>query len=62
VFRNTVSGSGRTRQFYTQTVGDDVVAAKVRVGGILQAENEKDLNLTDMIDRFKAHGESLTEK
>lgn len=61
VFRHTVSGSGRSKQFYVQTVGDDIVAAKTRVGGLLAAEREKDLNLTEVVELFKKHGNSLTE-
>lgn len=42
VWRTTVEGSGRSALFRVNTVGDDVIACKTRVGGVLK---EKELNL-----------------
>lgn len=61
VFRTTVSGGGRTKQYNVQTVGDTYVAAKVRVGGILEPELNRDLNLTEAIQQFKDYGSSLSK-
>lgn len=59
VWRMTVSGGGRSKQFQAQTVGDAIVAAKVRVGGFLDPNAERDINLTDVIAQFKQHAASL---
>lgn len=60
VWRTTTGGGGRNQQFNIQTVGDEIVSAKTRVGGILHAQ-ERNLSLTDVINSFKEHASSLTE-
>lgn len=54
VWRFTVSGGERSRVFEVQTVGDDVVDAKTRYGGLLSAV-ERNINFTDAIEAFKTH-------
>lgn len=61
VFRTTVSGGGRTKQYNVQTVGDTYVAAKVRVGGLLEPEMNRDMNLSEVIQIFKDYGASLSK-
>lgn len=54
VWRFTVSGGERSRVFEAQTVGDDIIDAKTRMGGIIGAV-ERDINYTKIIGRWKAY-------
>lgn len=48
------SGGGRNPTFNTQTSGDNIIAAKTRVGGPLQFE-ERDLDLTKAFEKLSHH-------
>ena len=52
VWRFTPSGGERARQFEAQTVGDDIIMAKTRVGGVLPIIY-RDVNVTDAISQMK---------
>lgn len=54
VWRFTVSGGERSRVFEVQTVGDDIVDAKTRYGGLLSPV-ERNINYTEVIEKFKAY-------
>jgi hypothetical protein len=54
VWRFTVSGGERSRVFEVQTVGDDIVDAKTRYGGLLGAM-ERNMNFEAAIEKFKEH-------
>lgn len=54
VWRFTVSGGERSRVFEAQTIGDDIVDAKTRYGGLLQPV-ERNVNYADIIEQFKAY-------
>lgn len=60
VWRTTTGGGGRNQQFNIQTIGDELVTAKTRVGGILNAV-ERNLSLSEVIKSFKEHASSLSE-
>jgi len=52
VWRFSVSGGGKNRQFEAQTVGDDITDAKTRVGGVLDI-NLRDVNYEKCIQQMK---------
>lgn len=51
VWRCTVEGGGKSALFRVNTVGDDVIACKTRVGGVLK-EKELNLNISKAIERM----------
>lgn len=59
VWRMTAAGGGRNIQYNTQTVKDNIVLAKTRVGGILR-ESERNLDLTEAIRKFSEYPKTLT--
>jgi hypothetical protein len=61
VWRTSKSGGGRNAQYAVQSVGDEKVAAKTRVGGILDPALERSVNLTAVIDAFKQHAKELSD-
>lgn len=61
VWRMRTIGGGRSQQFECQTVGDEIVSAGTRVGGILE-HTERNLNLTEVIEEFKQYPKSLSEE
>lgn len=54
VWRFTASGGERSRVFEAQTVGDDIVDARTRMGGIISVM-ERNVNYTQIIERYKAY-------
>lgn len=52
VWRFKVSGGEKGRIFEAQTIGDDVVTAGTRFGGVLGA-TERDVNFEEVINRLK---------
>lgn len=62
VWRNTVGGGGRNRVFGTQTVGDEKVYAKTRLSGILDPNEERDLNITEVLQKFADYSDEITNE
>lgn len=58
VWRMQQEGGGRNAQFSCQTVGDEIVLAKTRVGGILEPV-ERNLDLTEVINEFVKYPKTL---
>jgi hypothetical protein len=54
-----VSGGGRSQTWGIQTERDEVIQAKTRVGGILDATYERDPNIAEIIKQFRAYAVSL---
>jgi len=61
VWRFSVSGGGKSRQFEAQTVGDDITDAKTRVGGVLDI-NMRDVNYEKCIEQMKDWKELLKRR
>lgn len=61
VWRTTISGGGKTANYFCQTVGDEIVVAGTRVGGVIPAQSV-DLNLTKVIEKFKSYPIDLMNK
>lgn len=58
VFYHYVQGGGRSLTFGAQTIRDEIVDAKIRVGG-LWPEYVGNPNLSDIIESFKDHARQL---
>jgi hypothetical protein len=54
LWRFQVVGGERARQFEAQTVGDEVIDAKTRYGGVLPPII-RDVNFEEVINRFKSY-------
>lgn len=59
VWYSMVSGGGRSQTWGVQPERDAIREAKTRVGGILDPNYAMDVNITDVIQRFKQHALSL---
>lgn len=61
VWRFSVSSGERSRQFDVQTIGDDIIEAKTRYGGVL-GPMERNINFEKVIERFKNWRENEARK
>jgi len=57
-----VSGGGRSQTWGIKPEGDERIAAKTRVGGILDPNYEANPNIAEIIAQFQAHARSLEEE
>jgi hypothetical protein len=62
VWLAVTSGGGRSQTWGVQTEKDAYSIARTRVGGILNPDYERDVNLAEVIAEFKKHAKTLEEK
>jgi len=56
------NGGGRSQTWGIQSERDQFSIAKTRVGGILDPDYERDVNISEVIAQFKAHAKTLEEE
>ena len=61
VWYTTVKGGGRSQTWGVQPERDAVIDAKTRVGGILEPDYERDVDISDVLDKFAQHAKSLID-